>query len=653
MRTVYAGTTEESVHKAILNLSNDAGDSFSSVIAASGSNNVYVAWIDDTPGYKAVFLARSIDGGTSFKNATILSNNNTLPEELQIATSGSNLYVTWYVNESGNFEPFLAISRNNGTSFSNPINLSEEAGVHNNDAVGKYGLFTSFSQIAASGDNLYAIWYDNSTGSVETFLTRSTDSGISFSDPINLSQKAKGGTFRDIAVAGNNVYVLWAIRGGANSADPNLQFLLSKSADEGRTFSESVMVTNAPEFSGPPRLAVSGINNVYLSWQEDTIEKGTMRVLSSKISLVNSTDGGTTFSEPVNMIESKSFINSDFNIGAAGNNLYTVWSMDVGGGQLVPGLGILPEEHIFVAKNTDRGTTFKKPMLDVGNGRFPDIAASDGNWYVCWGFNIGNSEIFFTKGTGSQSQLTDATIGAAPTTMQQLKQHLQEAYVAAQDNDTLSVLGALDDANRSLLLVERNTPGLTENNNSMTDHIDTTITDRSSGGQAHSLLIYQNFKEGVKIKYPSDWQVREDPNLVAIFTSATNSNYDAPEILNIAIEYLPSKILSLDRYTSAAISKLRFLQDFNMTESEDATLAGFPAHKIIYTVTVPTEGGSYPLKNMQIWTVKDGKAYIVTYGGVQNQFFESWSDAQKMVDSFEIVKLGSPPPTISAQGRIG
>ena len=203
------------------------------------------------------------------------------------------------------------------------------------------------------------------------------------------------------------------------------------------------MVTNAPEFSGPPRLAVSGINNVYLSWQEDTIEKGTMRVLSSKISLVNRTDGGTTFSEPVNMIESKSFINSDFNIGER-----EIISIQCGQWTLVgvswfAGLGSLPEEHIFVAKNTDRGTTFKKPMLDVGNGRFPDIAASDGNWYVCWGFNIGNSEIFFTKGTGSQSQLTDATIGAAPTTMQQLKQHLQEAYVGAQDNDTLSVLGVL------------------------------------------------------------------------------------------------------------------------------------------------------------------------------------------------------------------
>lgn len=42
---------------------------------------------------------------------------------------------------------------------------------------------------------------------------------------------------------------------------------------------------------------------------------------------------------------------------------------------------------------------------------------------------------------------------------------------------------------------------------------------------------------------------------------------------------------------------------------------------------------------MQIWTVKDGKAYIITYGGVVNQFPDSLADAQKMIDSFEIGDL--------------
>lgn len=86
MLTAYAGTSGESVHEAILNLSTNKGDSFGSVIAASGGNS-YVAWIDYTPGHNAVFLAKSIDGGTSFRNATVLSDNTTIPEGLQIAAS--------------------------------------------------------------------------------------------------------------------------------------------------------------------------------------------------------------------------------------------------------------------------------------------------------------------------------------------------------------------------------------------------------------------------------------------------------------------------------------------------------------------------------------------------------------------------------------
>jgi hypothetical protein len=234
----------------------------------------------------------------------------------------------------------------------------------------------------------------------------------------------------------------------------------------------------------------------------------------------------------------------------------------------------------------------------------------------------------------------------APTAIKQLKKYLQEAYVAAQDNDMLSVLGALDDANRALLLVELQTLGPANNN--MTDQINMTTAGRSHGqaNNTDSLLTYQNFKAGIKIKYPSDWQVREDPNLVAIFTSANAT-------LNIGVEDLPTKTISLNRYTYAALSKLRSVQDFNMTESEDTTLAGFPAHKIIYTTMFQGSAGIYPLKTMQVWTVKDGKAYIVTFGTLLDQFSESLADAQTMLNSFEIVNLGSPPPTISAQVRIG
>ena len=112
-----------------INLSNNAGNSVNQQIAAIG-NNVYVTWHDDTP------LATEI---SSLRQVTItvralvhpinLSNNTGVSSFPQIAASGNNVYVTWHDNTpAGNRDILFAASNNNGTSFGTPINLSNNTG---------------------------------------------------------------------------------------------------------------------------------------------------------------------------------------------------------------------------------------------------------------------------------------------------------------------------------------------------------------------------------------------------------------------------------------------------------------------------------------------------------------------------------------------
>jgi len=55
---------------------------------------------------------------------------------LQIAAIGSNVYVTWQDNPpTGNFDIFFAVSNNNGTSFSTPINISNNPGTSQNSEI--------------------------------------------------------------------------------------------------------------------------------------------------------------------------------------------------------------------------------------------------------------------------------------------------------------------------------------------------------------------------------------------------------------------------------------------------------------------------------------------------------------------------------------
>jgi hypothetical protein len=112
-----------------VNLSNNNGDSggISQGIAASG-NNVYVVWQDNTPGSYDILYRRSTDGGSSFSSTVNLSNNVGDSDLPAIAASGNNVYVVWFDNTPGNFEIFLRKSVNAGDTFGSTVNYSHSTG---------------------------------------------------------------------------------------------------------------------------------------------------------------------------------------------------------------------------------------------------------------------------------------------------------------------------------------------------------------------------------------------------------------------------------------------------------------------------------------------------------------------------------------------
>ena len=70
-----------------------------------------------------------------------------------MAISGNNLYVAWWGNGTGNFEVMFKASNDNGQTFGDKINLSNST---NGTSVG--------ASVAASGNNVYVIYWDNKTG---------------------------------------------------------------------------------------------------------------------------------------------------------------------------------------------------------------------------------------------------------------------------------------------------------------------------------------------------------------------------------------------------------------------------------------------------------------------------------------------------------
>ena len=89
---------------SVENVSFNGGRSIISKIAASG-NSVHIVWSDNTPGNFDIFYKRSTDGGASFTEPTKnLSGNAGSSFRSDIAVSGSNVHVVWDDDTPGNLD---------------------------------------------------------------------------------------------------------------------------------------------------------------------------------------------------------------------------------------------------------------------------------------------------------------------------------------------------------------------------------------------------------------------------------------------------------------------------------------------------------------------------------------------------------------------
>jgi hypothetical protein len=140
-----------------INLSNNEGLSESANTVAYG-NNVYVVWQDNSTGNGDIYLRRSTDGGQVFQDILNLSNNTGSSQIPQIAVSGNNVYVVWQDNSTGNGDIYLRGSANNGDYFAKRRNLSNNPGS------------SQLPHISVSGNNTQVIWIDHNGTTSSVFF---------------------------------------------------------------------------------------------------------------------------------------------------------------------------------------------------------------------------------------------------------------------------------------------------------------------------------------------------------------------------------------------------------------------------------------------------------------------------------------------------
>jgi hypothetical protein len=153
-------------------------------------------------------------------------------------------------------------------------------------------------------------------------------------------------------------------------------------------------------------------------------------------------------------------------------------------------------------------------------------------------------------------------------------------------------------------------------------------------------LVYDDTSSGVRIKYPSNWNVLEQLGnisgnniLVDFYHTGINRSLGYSENANIIVSDPQNTAPeSLDKFTNSTIRILsRNLNDYTLQESLPTIVSGLPAHKITYTVA----GNQSEIKQTQAWTVKDNKWIVVSYSAEPSAYFNART-AQNILDSLLI-----------------
>jgi len=167
-------------------------------IAVSG-NNIYIIWIE----IQDIKFSRSTDGGATFSAPVDIGNTGpaALPAP-QLAVDGNNVYVVWRDDTSGNGDIKFRASTDNGATFT-PAVANAAENISNNS--GESGS----PQVSASGSNVYVVWSDDSSGNFEILGRVSHDNGNSFANIEPVGNTAGISVTPQLASNGNNVYVAW------------------------------------------------------------------------------------------------------------------------------------------------------------------------------------------------------------------------------------------------------------------------------------------------------------------------------------------------------------------------------------------------------------------------------------------------------------
>ncbi len=270
--------------RAPLNLTPHNGGAFAPRVALDSSETVNIVWGDTKEGRSKVLFVRSTDLGLSFNEPLDVSRSSGVAFDPEIAIDSTDaINVAWQDTAPGTSVIMFSRSTDGGLTFSEPRQVSTGTGNATEAAIA-----------TDSAGRISFVWVDESGGRAEAYYARSTDGGSSFSDPVNVSSfpKGNGDIHKPVVVAfQNTVYVAFQNGDLFGEEDiKNRQVYLARSGNAGVSFEAPEQVSTADNNKGrahSPAMVVDSRGTLHMIWIDASVVGNDEGLLFYS----NSTDG--------------------------------------------------------------------------------------------------------------------------------------------------------------------------------------------------------------------------------------------------------------------------------------------------------------------------------------------------------------------------
>lgn len=234
-----------------MRLTGNSGYTYAPSISAEGTN-VYISFSDDRTGNFEIYFMKSTNNGLNWSNEVMVSTNDAYHSYQSDVKAGVYVYVAW-LEERGDLDIYFTRSSNYGSSWSIPVRINP------NIYPQKYPV------LSVSGSNVHCVFQDERFGisNTEVFYMRSTNNGINWSGEMNISDHSGFSYNGYVFSYGSTVHIVWD-----DDWAGNREIFYRRSTNNGVDWSGNTILTINAGTSGLPSIKASG-NYTHLVWEDD------------------------------------------------------------------------------------------------------------------------------------------------------------------------------------------------------------------------------------------------------------------------------------------------------------------------------------------------------------------------------------------------